>query len=250
MNLKNKKNEHKIRNDIDMNNLPKHIAIIMDGNGRWAKKRFMHRSAGHKAGVETVKEIVKAAGDIGIEYLTLYAFSTENWYRPKEEVDFLMKLLVDYLRKELNVLHENNVRINVIGNLDKLPEIPRQEVYKAIEKTKGNTKLKLNIALNYGGRSEIITAVKECINDVKNNIIDIHSIDEELFKKYLYTKDQPDPDLLIRPGGEYRVSNFLLYQMAYTEFWFSDIYWPDFKREDFFKAILDYQKRERRFGGI
>lgn len=246
--MKNK--NHSKESKIDFSRLPKHIAIIMDGNGRWAKKRLLPRSAGHKAGVERVKEIVKAAGDIGIKYLTLYAFSTENWKRPKNEVDYLMQLLVEYLRKELEVLHRNNVRINVLGDLDKLPKTAKEEVIKAIEKTKSNNKLNLNIALNYGGRGEIIRAIKYCISDIIDNKIDLESITEDSFKKYLYTKEQPDPDLLIRPSGELRISNFLLYQIAYTEFCFTNVYWPDFTKEHLYEAIIDYQKRERRFGGI
>ncbi|WP_427338685.1 isoprenyl transferase [Caloranaerobacter sp. DY30410] len=240
----------KLRSLIDKNKLPRHIAIIMDGNGRWAKKRFLPRTAGHKEGVERVKEIVKACGNLGIEYLTLYAFSTENWARPKDEVDTLMKLLVEYLRKELDTLHKNNVRIKVLGNIDELPDLPKKEIIKAIEKTKNNKKLILNIALNYGARDEIIEAVRNIILDVKHNKIDIEEINKENFKKYLYTSNQPDPDLLIRTSGEQRVSNFLLYQIAYSEFYFTNTLWPDFKEEHLYRAILEYQNRERRFGKI
>ncbi len=235
---------------IDLNRLPKHVAIIMDGNGRWARKRLLPRTAGHREGVERVKEVVEVAGNLGIEFLTLYAFSTENWGRPKEEVDTLMKLLVEYLRKELNTLHENNVKINILGDLSKLPILPREEVYKAVEKTKNNTKMQLNIALNYGGRYEIINGIKSLIVDVQNGNIDLDNIDEDLFENYLYTKNQPDPDLLIRPSGERRISNFLLYQIAYTEFVFTDVYWPEFGEEDFYKAIIEFQSRKRRYGGI
>ncbi|WP_052045163.1 isoprenyl transferase [Caloranaerobacter azorensis] len=240
----------KLKNLVDKNKLPRHIAIIMDGNGRWAKKRFLPRTAGHKEGVERVKEIVRACGNLGIEYLTLYAFSTENWARPKDEVDTLMKLLVEYLRKELDTLHRNNVKIKVLGNIERLPDLPKSEIVRAIEKTKNNKKLILNIALNYGSRDEIIEAVKNIVHDVKYNKIDVEEINKEIFKKYLYTGDQPDPDLLIRTSGEQRVSNFLLYQIAYSEFYFTDILWPDFKEEHLYKAILEYQKRERRFGKI
>lgn len=245
-----KKNINTLFNKIEMSKLPKHVAIIMDGNGRWAKKRLLPRTAGHREGVERVKEIVEAAGNLGIEYLTLYAFSTENWGRPKDEVDTLMKLLVEYLRKELNTIHKNNVKINILGNLDKLPVVPREEVYNAIEKTKYNTRMKLNIALNYGGRYEIINGIKSLITDVQNGNINLENIDEDLFKNYLYTKSQPDPDLLIRPSGEKRLSNFLLYQIAYTEFVFTDVYWPEFTTEEFYKSIIEYQGRKRRFGGI
>lgn len=240
----------KLKSLIDKNKLPRHIAIIMDGNGRWAKKRFLPRTAGHKEGVERVKEIVKACGSLGIEYLTLYAFSTENWARPKDEVDTLMKLLVEYLRKELDTLHKNNVKIIVLGNIDELPDLPKKEIIKAIEKTKNNEKLILNIALNYGSRDEIIQAVRNIILDVKCNKINIEEINKENFNKYLYTRNQPDPDLLIRTSGEQRVSNFLLYQIAYSEFYFTNTLWPDFKEEHLYKAILEYQNRERRFGKI
>lgn len=246
----NANNIDALLNKINLDNLPRHIAIIMDGNGRWAKKRFLPRTAGHKEGVERVKEIVEAVGNIGIPYLTLYAFSTENWGRPKEEIDALMKLLVEYLRKELNTLHKNNVKINILGDLERLPDLPKREVYKAVETTKNNIKMQLNIALNYGGRYEIINGIKSLILDVQNNRIKLDDIDEELFKNYLFTKDQPDPDLLIRPSGEKRISNFLLYQIAYTEFVFTDVYWPDFTTEELYKSIIEYQSRKRRFGGI
>lgn len=235
---------------IDVDKLPKHVAIIMDGNGRWAKKRLLPRTAGHREGVERVKEIVETTGNLGIPYLTLFAFSTENWGRPKEEVDTLMKLLVEYLKKELNTLHKNNVKINLFGNLDKLPSMPRKEVLNAIEKTRNNSKMNLNIALNYGGRYEIINGIKSLINDVGNGSVILDEIDEEFFKNYLFTKNQPDPDLLIRPSGEKRISNFLLYQIAYTEFVFTDVYWPEFTSEELYKALIEFQSRKRRFGGI
>ncbi|RKD34469.1 isoprenyl transferase [Thermohalobacter berrensis] len=247
---KNTDIERKLIKEIDKTNLPNHIAIIMDGNGRWAKKRFLPRTAGHREGVKRVREIVKACGDLGIKYLTLYAFSTENWKRPKDEIDSLMKLLVEYLKKELNTLHKNNVKINILGDLEKLPSLPKQEVFNAIEKTRNNNKLILNIALNYGGRDEIIRAIKLLAKNVKDNKIQLEDINEELFKEFLYTGSQPDPDLLIRTSGELRISNFLIYQIAYTEFYFTDIYWPQFTKEHLFKAILDYQNRNRRFGGI
>lgn len=246
----NTTNINALLNNIDMDKLPKHVAIIMDGNGRWARKRLLPRTAGHREGVERVKEIVEVTGNLGIKFLTLFAFSTENWGRPKEEVDTLMRLLVEYLRKELNTLHKNNVKINIFGDLDKLPTIPRSEVYNALEKTKNNTKMELNIALNYGGRFEIVNGIKSLIIDVQNGKINLENIDEDLFKKYLYTENQPDPDLLIRPSGERRISNFLLYQIAYTEFVFTDVNWPEFTTEEFYKSIIEFQSRKRRFGGI
>ena len=235
---------------IDMDNLPRHIAIIMDGNGRWAKKRLMPRNFGHQEGMKRVVEIVEVANQLGIECLTLYAFSTENWKRPQEEIDGLMKILVLYIRNELDRLTRNNVKLNILGDISPLPATARKEVERALERTKGNDGMILNIALNYGGRSEIIKGIKDILNDVKMGKISINDINEDSFKDYLYTKGQPDPDLLIRPSGELRLSNFLLYQIAYTEFWFSDVLWPDFKEEKLYEAIIDYQKRNRRFGGI
>lgn len=236
--------------DIDMSNIPAHIGIIMDGNGRWAKKRGLPRSLGHKAGVETIREIVKTCSKIGVKYLTLYAFSTENWKRPKDEVSALMKLLVEYLKKEVNELHENDVVIEFIGNISMLPKVCQDELINAKEKTKNNKGLQLNLALNYGGRDEIIVAIKSIVKDAKNGIIDESDINEHLISKRLYTKGIKDPDIIIRPSGEYRLSNFLLWQSAYSELWFSDIYWPDFKSNDLYKAIHDFQNRDRRFGGI
>ncbi|MTI48026.1 isoprenyl transferase [Sporosalibacterium faouarense] len=244
------KSFEEIKKEIDLDRLPQHIAIIMDGNGRWAKGKMLPRSAGHKAGVERVKEIVKAAGDLGINYLTLYAFSTENWKRPKDEVESLMNLLVLYIRGELNNLHKNGVKIKVLGDIEKIPLLPRREINKAIKKTKDNDKLILNIALNYGGRYEITRAAQLVATEVKNGMIDVEEITPDIFKKHLYTKEQPDPDLLIRPSGELRISNFLLFQIAYTEFWFSDVYWPDFTKSHLCRAIIDFQKRVRRYGGI
>ncbi len=243
-----RKNELKLQ--IDMSNLPEHVAIIMDGNGRWAKKRHMPRNYGHQVGVKRVKEIVKVAHNLGIKHLTLYAFSTENWKRPQKEIEGLMKLLIYYIRNELNDINKNNIKIKILGDISKFPKEVKEEVEKAVEKTKGNTDMILNIALNYGGRDEIIFAIKELLKEVKMGNMDIEDLNEETFSNYLYTRDQPDPDLLIRPSGELRISNFLLYQIAYTEFWFSDIYWPDFHEENFYEAIIDYQKRDRRFGGI
>lgn len=247
-NKKNKEYDNEIY--IDKNNIPKHIAIIMDGNGRWAKSRNLPRSMGHKAGVEAVREIVKECNNLGVKYLTLYVFSTENWKRPKDEVSVLMKLLVKYLRKEFNELNENNVVINHIGDIHKLPELCEKELNIAYENTKNNTGLILNLAINYGGRSEITRAFKLMNRDIKNGILKEDDIDDRTISNYLYTKNMPDPDLIIRPSGEQRLSNFLLWQCAYSEFWYSDINWPDFKKSDLHKAIYDYQNRDRRFGAI
>ncbi|QQY80846.1 isoprenyl transferase [Keratinibaculum paraultunense] len=248
--IMNKKESIELKSKIDINNIPSHVAIIMDGNGRWAKERFLPRTAGHQEGMKRVIEIVEVAEKLNIKYLSLYAFSTENWKRPKEEIEGLMKLLVQYIRSELNKICKNNIRIQTMGDISKLPETPRKEVERAIEKTKNNNKMVLNIGLNYGGRDEIVRAVKNILEDVKMGKINEKDINTKNFSNYLYTNGIPDPDLLIRPSGELRLSNFMLYQIAYTEFWFSDIYWPDFKEEHFYKAIIDYQKRDRRFGGI
>lgn len=245
-----KKEIEELKKSINIDKLPLHVAIIMDGNGRWAKKRLLPRSAGHKEGMQRVKEIVESASNIGIKHLSLYAFSTENWKRPKDEIDGLMRLLVYYLKLELNNLNRNNVKILTLGDISQLPAGPRREVEKAVEATKNNNKMILNIALNYGGRDEILRSVKSIVKDIKMGKIEIEDIDEISFSDYLYTKGQPDPDLLIRPSGELRLSNFMLYQIAYTEFWFSNTYWPDFREEHFYQAIIDYQKRDRRYGGI
>lgn len=250
--LKNKRRASNIEN-IDPNelhNIPKHIGIIMDGNGRWAKERNLPRSMGHKAGVETIREIVKTCNNLGVKYLTLYAFSTENWNRPKEEVDYLMKLLVEYLRGEFEELNANNVVINSIGNIEELPKTCYDELLQAYERTKGNTGLTLNLALNYGGRKEIIDAIKKINYDIEGKKLKVEEINEEMFSKYLYTKGIPDPDLIIRPSGEMRLSNFLLYQCAYSEFWYSKIKWPDFNKEDLYRAIFEYEHRDRRFGKV
>ena len=235
---------------INMGNLPNHIAIIMDGNGRWAKNRLLPRNFGHQEGMERVIEIVEGASDLGIKHLTLYAFSTENWKRPITEVEGLMRILVLYIKRELDKLYRNNIKLNILGDISKLHEIPRNEVEKAVEKTKNNTKMILNIALNYGGRDEIIHGIKEYLKDVEMGNITYEELNTDTFSNYLYTKGQPDPDLIIRPSGEYRLSNFLLYQVAYAEFWYSDILWPDFNKNELYKAIIDYQNRNRRFGGI
>ncbi len=235
---------------IDKENIPKHIGIIMDGNGRWAKKRMLPRTFGHKAGVETIRDIVKACNDLQIEYLTLYAFSTENWNRPEAEVSALMKLLLEYLKKETKELDKNNVRINAVGDYKKLPKAILDELNASIEKTKSNTGVMMSLALNYGSRNDIKEAIKLIINEERTQGIDIETVDEDFLRAYLSTSLLPDPDLIIRPSGELRLSNFLMWEAAYSEFWFSDINWPDFKKEDLYLAILDYQNRDRRFGTI
>lgn len=250
LNIFKKKKIINLDNKIDVNNIPKHIAIIMDGNGRWAKERNLPRAFGHKAGVEAVREIVKECSRIGVKYLTLYGFSTENWKRPKEEINELMKLLVEYLKKEFDELDRNNVFINNIGDINALPEDCQRELRNAYVKTRNNKGLVLNLAFNYGGRNEIIRAAKRLAEDVKNGKIESSDITEDLFSDYLYTAHMPDPDLIIRPSGEQRLSNFLIWQAAYSEFWYSDIKWPDFKKEDLLQAIIDYQNRDRRFGNV
>lgn len=236
--------------EIDLNNIPKHIAIIMDGNGRWAKERRLPRTFGHKAGVEAIREIVKESSRIGVKYLTLYAFSTENWKRPKEEVNTLMKLLVEYLKKEFNELNAENVIIKNIGDISKLPMICQEQLMEAYNNTKNNRGLVLNLALNYGGRSEIVNAFKNIFKEVGNGKITLDEIDEDILENYLYTKGMPDPDIIIRTAGEQRLSNFLLWQCAYSEFWYTNVKWPDFKKEHLNMAIYDYQNRDRRYGGI
>jgi undecaprenyl diphosphate synthase len=235
---------------IDLNNIPRHIAIIMDGNGRWAKERKLPRTIGHKAGVETIREIVKECSNLGVKYLTLYAFSTENWVRPKDEVNALMNLLVQYLKTEFKELNENNVIINHIGDIEKLPTICKKELIEAYENTKYNTGLTLNLALNYGGRDELIRAFKNMYIDIREGKINFENVDDNTISSYLDTKDMPDPDIIIRPSGEQRLSNFLLWQCAYSEFWYSNIKWPDFTKEHLHKAICDYQSRDRRYGGV
>jgi undecaprenyl diphosphate synthase len=238
---------------IDTENIPKHIAIIMDGNGRWAKSRKLPRTMGHRAAMEVIKKIVKTASDIGVKYLTLYAFSTENWQRPNDEVNAIMKLLVEYMKKELNSLNKNNVKIRTIGDLSKLPQICIDVLENSKIETKDNSGLVLNLALNYGGRAEILGAFKNIFHDYEKGILskeDIENLTEKDFENYTYTAGIPDPDIIIRPSGEQRLSNFLLWQCAYSEFWYSDILWPDFTVEHLYKAIFDYQKRDRRFGKV
>ena len=234
--------------EIDKNNLPKHLAIIMDGNGRWAKKQGMLRVFGHEKGTKSVKQTVENCAKLGIEFLTLYAFSTENWNRPKIEVDTLMKLLISALKKEVKTLQENNIKLNAIGNLDSLPYSVKKELQEVITKTEKNTRMTLTLALSYGARDEIINAVKIISEKVKNNIISTDAIDESIINQHLYTQNMPDVDLVIRTSGEHRISNFLLWQIAYAEFYFTDVLWPDFNEEELQKALISYQKRERRFG--
>ncbi len=233
---------------INLENSPKHIAIIMDGNGRWAKKRGLLRVFGHERGAKAVKEVISASAEANVKHLTLYAFSTENWNRPKKEVDKLMTLLMSSLKKEFKTLHDNNIKLCAIGNLDALPEKAKTELLSVIDKTKNNTKLVLTLALSYGSRAEIVKTVKEIAEKVKNNIISVENIDNSIINEHLYTHNLPDVDLLIRTSGEQRISNFLLWQIAYAELYFTDILWPDFKKEHLFEAIINYQNRERRFG--
>lgn len=233
---------------IDQTNLPKHLAIIMDGNGRWAKQQGFLRAFGHENGTKSVKKTITNCAKLGIEYLTLYAFSTENWNRPKLEVEALMKILINSLKKELVTLQENNIKLNAIGNLDKLPKSAQKELLDVIDKTKNNTRLTLTLALSYGSREELVNAVRIISNKVKNNIISIDAIDDSIINEHLYTQNLPDVDLLIRTSGEHRISNFLLWQIAYAELYFTNVLWPDFKDQDLYEAIISYQKRERRFG--
>ena len=236
--------------EIDGQRLPRHVAIIMDGNGRWAQKRGLPRTMGHKAGVEAIREIVKACSNLGVEVLTVYAFSTENWRRPKEEVGVLMNLLTDYLRRELNELHENRVQIRMIGDMTQLPFEAQQELRNSMKKTQNNTGLILNLALNYGGRAELTSAVRRISEAALQGTLKPEDITEETIDKALFTSGLPDPDLLIRTSGEMRLSNFLLWQLAYTEIVVTDCLWPDFNPEALLEAIRAYQKRERRFGGL
>lgn len=229
--------------------VPRHVAIIMDGNGRWAKQRRQPRIMGHRAGAKAIRRAVEAATKLGVGYLTLYAFSTENWSRPQEEVMGLMQLFEEQLRKEIDELDDQGVRIRVLGRLDEIPEKTRNAFIDAIERTKGNTTLNLNIALNYSGRVEILDAVNSLCKAVAEGK-ETSEIDEEKFSRYLYTSDIPDPELLIRTSGELRISNFLLWQIAYTEIWITEKFWPDFEEDDLARAIADFQTRKRRFGGL
>jgi undecaprenyl diphosphate synthase len=238
--------EERLLQQFDLTRLPRHVAVIMDGNGRWARKRRLPRIAGHRAGIASVRELVETCARLEVPVLTVYAFSKENWKRPKAEVDFLMDLLRDYIRKELDELCANNIRVQVVGRLYELPVFVQDVLQQAIRATAANTGLVFNLALSYGGRAEIVDACKELIREGVNP----DELDEESFARRLYTTGQPDPDLVIRTGGEMRVSNFLLWQIAYAELVMTDALWPDFRKRDFFLALLEFQRRERRFGGL
>lgn len=237
-----------LKEKINKDKLPKHIAIIMDGNGRWAIKHGLDRVGGHHKGVDSVRDIAEAAADLGIKYITLYTFSTENWSRPKDEVDALMSLFVETIVKELDTLNKNNIRLNAIGDLKSLPEENYRKLLDTIEKTSTNDRMTLTLAMSYSSRWEIINAVKEIATDVETGKLKSKDITESVFESYLSTYNIPDPELLIRTSGELRISNYLLWQIAYSELYFTDVLWPDFREEEFYKAIIEYQDRERRFG--
>jgi len=238
--------EDRLLRQLDLARLPRHVAIIMDGNGRWARKRRLPRIAGHRAGIGAVRELVETCARLDVPVLTVYAFSKENWKRPKAEVDFLMDLLRDYMRKELDELCANNIRVQVVGRLHELPDAVQEVLLKAVAATAANTGLVFNLALSYGGRAEIVDACRELLREG----VRPEQLDEETFARRLYTGGQPDPDLVIRTGGEMRVSNFLLWQIAYAELVMTDALWPDFRKRDFFLALVEFQRRERRFGGL
>jgi undecaprenyl diphosphate synthase len=242
--------EASLVNALDLTRLPRHVAIIMDGNGRWARQRHKHRVEGHRAGIASVRDAVETSARLGLEVLTLYAFSLENWKRPETEVSTLMGLLKHYLRAELDTLLRNNIRFKVIGRMEDLPPDVQGELRRGMEATAGRTGLQFNIALSYGGRAEITEAARRLFADLLENGRDPAKVDEAALAAHLYTAGQPDPDLLIRTSGELRVSNFLLWQIAYAEIWVTDVLWPDFRRPHLLQAIVDYQKRERRYGGI
>ncbi|PCH91996.1 MAG: isoprenyl transferase [Bacteroidetes bacterium] len=237
-----------VKSEVNLENLPKHVAIIMDGNGRWAKSKGKLRVFGHKSGVKAVRETVEAAAELGIKYLTLYAFSTENWNRPKYEINALMKLLVNSISKETKTLIKNNIRLSAIGDVKSLPADCRKELEETIKTTANNTRMQLNLALSYSSRWEIVDAVKKIATEITEGKIEADNIDEEMFGSYLDSSNSPNPELLIRTSGEYRISNFLLWQIAYAELYFTNTLWPDFGKEDLYAALIDYQKRERRFG--
>ncbi len=242
--------EHRLLSELDPGRIPRHVAIIMDGNGRWALRRGLRRVAGHRAGVKSLKETVRTCARLGVDVLTVYAFSTENWQRPESEVRYLMDLLVEVLHKEIDELHEAGIRVQVIGRLEGLPASVQEEIRRAEALTRRNRHMIFNVALNYGGRAEIVDAARRLAEDVRSGRLEIGEIDEARFARYLYTAGLPDPDLLIRTGGEFRVSNFLLWQLAYAELWVTPVYWPDFRRVHLLQAIVDYQRRDRRFGRV
>lgn len=235
---------------IDKDKLPRHIAVIMDGNGRWAQKRFMPRTFGHRSGMNSLKQVVETCCNLGISCLTVFAFSTENWKRPRDEVNYLMNLLVEYINKEIEELHQNGIRLQVLGDYRSLPERSIKAIELALTKTAANQGMVFNIALNYGARDEIIRAVRSLAKQVEEGILAVEDINESTFSQALYTVGLPDPDLLIRTAGEMRVSNFLLWQIAYAEFWFSPLLWPDFNQQELLRAIWEFQQRDRRFGGL
>lgn len=234
----------------DIKSIPRHIAIIMDGNGRWAKERGLPRTEGHRAGADTVRRVTEACGELGVEFLTLYAFSSENWKRPKREVDALMKLLEQFLRSKTPEMQEQNIRLQAIGRLHDLPKSCQDQLHRSIEATSQNSGLTLILALSYGGREEIVDGIKSLLESIERGHLDKGMIDGEVFSKHLYTRYYPDPDLLIRTSGELRLSNFLLWQLSYTEFYVTNCLWPDFTREDLLEAVRAYGQRQRRFGGI
>jgi undecaprenyl diphosphate synthase len=248
--IKKKLEDMELKDSIIRDKIPRHVAIIMDGNGRWARRKGNERIFGHKNGVEAVRDAVEGAGEIGIEYLTLYAFSTENWSRPKDEIDSLMSLLVYTIKHEIDRLHEKNVKLLTMGNTDSLPDDVKEELINAINLTKDNTGLKLVLALSYSGRWEILNAIGKIANDIKYKGLNPETLNDKTFCSYLNTKEIPDPELLIRTSGEFRLSNFLLWQIAYTELYFTETLWPDFRKEHLFTAIINFQTRERRFGKI
>ncbi len=251
MDTTRKQREEQLKQEIlSVGNIPQHVAIIMDGNGRWAKQRGLPRVEGHKEGINSVREVVRVAGEIGIKYLTLYTFSTENWHRPKGEVTALMHLLLDTIRAEVDELDKNNVKLMTIGRLDDLPFLPRQGMLQAIRRLRKNTGLTLNLALSYSSRREITDAVRAIVAKAYKGRLRPEEVDEELISAHLYTADIPDPDLLIRTSGELRVSNFLLWQLAYTEIYVTQIFWPEFRSVEFLEAVRCFQKRERRFGRV
>lgn len=237
-----------LKEQIDLSRLPKHIAVIMDGNGRWAKKQGMNRVFGHSNGVKAVRETTEACAELGIEYLTLYAFSAENWNRPQMEVSALMTLLLKTISGELNTLLKNDIRLKAIGDLDTLPKNVAKELQSAIEKTANGKRMELILALSYGSKNEMVQAVKNIAQKIVKQEVTIAEVNEKLISDHLYTAGKPDPELLIRTSGEKRISNFLLWQLAYAEFYFTDVFWPDFNREELYKAIIEFQNRERRFG--
>ena len=249
--MKTRESNAELHSQIDLERLPRHIAVIMDGNGRWARKRHLPRIAGHRAGIRAVRQVVEACARLGVPCLTLYAFSVENWKRPRTEVKLLMGLLREYLKKEIAELNRNNIRFGSIGRIESLPKAVQLDLHETVEKTGRNTGLRLTLALNYGGRTELIDAVRSLASQLKENgAFDPETITEESFSRHLYTHDLPDPDLLIRTSGEMRLSNFLLWQVAYSEIWVTDILWPDFTEGELFQAVIDFQRRERRYGGL